>query len=115
MKALKRGKVGHWIVASGRLEGSLYHDDKATALKGLGIKTLEQLTVGGASTVGHVKAFTDEKIQAVALAPGSKLNANKLTAWREEAQACLDEDAPAGEDFRKAANPYKARYGEAKW
>ena len=47
VKTLKRGKVGHWIAASGRLEGSLYRDDKATALKGIGIKTLGQLTVGG--------------------------------------------------------------------
>ena len=115
VKALKRGKVGHWIAASGRLEGSLYRDDKATSQKGIGIKTLEQLTVGGASTVGHVKALNDEKIQAMALAPGSKLNAKKMTAWHEEAQASIEEDAPAGEDFRKAANPYKARYGEAKW
>ena len=55
VKALKRSKVCHWIAASGRLEGSLYRDDKATALKGIGIKTLDQLTVGGASMVGHVK------------------------------------------------------------
>ena len=93
----------------------LYCNYKTTALKGLDIKTLDQLTVGGASTVGHMKALTDENIQAVALSPGSKLNANKLTAWQKEAQACLDEDAPVGEDFRKTANPYKARYGEAKW
>ena len=33
VKSLKRGKVGHWIAASGRLEGSLYHDDKAKKMK----------------------------------------------------------------------------------
>ena len=75
---LKKGKVGTWIVDSGRLERLLYRDYKATSLKGIGIKTLEQLTLGGASTVGHVKALTNEKIQSMALAD-AKLKSNKLT------------------------------------
>ena len=33
VKALKKGKVGTWIADSGRLEGSLYHDDKAKKMK----------------------------------------------------------------------------------
>ena len=110
VKALKNDTLGIRILYSGHMEGSLYRNKKTMKLTRLREKTFGRLALQGVSTVAHMKALTDDTIQIMA-SSYSKLKASSLPNWRQEAQTCLDEDAPACEDFSTAVNPYEARFG----
>ena len=96
------------------MEGWLYRNDKTMKVTRLGEKTFCRLVLQGVSTVAHMKALTDNTIQMME-SSDSKLKLEILSNWHQEAQTCLDKDAPACEDFRKAINPYEARFGEDNW
>jgi hypothetical protein len=59
--------------------------------------------------------MTEEDISFVASNQPNPISRGLLQQFRDEAATCLHEDRPTSTDYRKAENPYIARYGEATW
>jgi hypothetical protein len=102
---------GAWVVDAS-VQGSLYLVDFILALANIGGVTVTKLKEGfSIETVGHLKACLPEKISGIVAATKGLL-IKKLGPAHEQAQTCIDGEHPPKIDYRKAENPYAARYGK---
>jgi hypothetical protein len=105
---------GAWVVDPS-VPGSIYSVDSIKELAHIGGVTVTKLKEGfNIKTVGDLKACSPEKIiEIVALTKG--LSMNKLGPAHAQAQTCIDGEHPSKIDYRKADNPYAARFGDDRW
>lgn len=97
---------GVWVIDP-REEGMIYRDDDLTILKGCGEKTKEKLHIYSIKCVGDLEKELPKETR-IAL---DILNVpmNNLIS---QAETCINEGKPNVIDYRREANPYKAKYGD---
>ena len=115
VRALDSGG-SNWVIDS-RQQGAVYEGDSVRAINKIGIRTVEKLKEHGIETVGALKTLGDDMIQAIAQHADRKLRISdiKLKTFRSEAEKCIPGAVPEKIDYRKAENPYLAKYGEDAW
>jgi hypothetical protein len=105
---------GAWVVDLA-VQGSIYAVDSIKELAHIGSILVTKLKEGfNIETVGHLKACLPEKIIYI-VASTKGLSMKKLGPAHAQAQTCIDGEHPPKIDYRKADNPYGARYGNEKW
>ena len=112
VKSLKN--AGGWVRKNGH-HGDIYQSDQVTKLKGLGDQSTKKLAVLDIKTVAGISAMSEDDILFLSTNGKNPINRELLQQFRDQAQTCHKEDRPAATDYRKAANPYLAKFGEANW
>jgi hypothetical protein len=105
---------GDWVCKNGD-DGVIYQSDRVNKLKGLGDQSTKKLAVRDIKTVAGIRAMSEEDIAFLTSHGKNPISRELLLQFRAEAQTCFNEDRPASTDYRKAANPYIARFGEDNW
>ncbi|CAB9505297.1 unknown protein [Seminavis robusta] len=112
VKGLKSGKSSGWVT-DGREDGVIYQGDDVTAFNGVAGATQGKLNNHGIYTVRDVLELPRNSAQEKALLKEPGINRNLLTKWQVSVQlSAKPGDPPDGNDYRKAENPYQARYGQ---
>jgi hypothetical protein len=102
-------------VVDASVQGSIYSVDPILALDHIGGVTVTKLKEGfNIATVGHLKACLPEKILEIVAATKGLL-IKKLGPVHAQAQTCVEGEHPPKINYRKADNPYLARYGKDVW
>jgi len=112
VKNLVGDKNSPWVV-NNRPKDEVWKNDPVSKLPGAGEKKGQVLVAAGISTVQQMKAVATEDLPRLKEStPG--ISVACLRKWRD----CPAHDGTCPhqiEDYRKAENPYLARYGEAQW
>ena len=94
-----------WILNTRPSNDTLYKDDDLTMIKGVGEETSKLLKRHKIKCVGDLKQITKKQLKDI--------DCPKLTDFVAVAKKCKNEKCPyAIIDYRKQANPYKAKFGE---
>ena len=112
IRKIRQGSVKRgWVVGERSVDDGIFDDDPVTRLKGLGKSTAKHLARMGVKRVKQFARMRQGRINKVTRLRG--VTGTKVEAWLQEARS-----AHPGKyvcdvtDYRKAANPYLARYGD---
>ena len=108
VKMLRHGESSGWVVRD--KSPILYMNDSLLKLKKCGKVACERLKNVGVLTISDLQNISAEQIQKL----GSiKMGAKQVEDLKNQADRADPKNRPDDIDFRKASNPYLARYGNA--
>jgi hypothetical protein len=106
------GNGGKWVVIN-REPNSKYEMDPIYSLDLVGDVTKKKLKKQGLVTIQDIKDLSSEQMEAIAkLEKVDRIGLPQMLGFQEQAKKAILGRAPEKTDYRKAENPWKARYGK---
>ena len=110
-KSLK-GNGGKWVVIN-REPNSKYEMDPVDYLDLVGDVTKKKLKKQGLVTIQDIKDLSSEQMEAIAkLEKADHIGLPQMLGFQKQAKKAILGRPPERMDYRKAENPWKARYGQ---
>jgi predicted flap endonuclease-1-like 5' DNA nuclease len=109
---LHKGSGGQWVVIN-REPNSKYEMDPVSYLVGLGDVTEKKLKKQGLVTIKDIKNLSGNQMEAISkLEKVDRIGLPQMLGFQEQAKKAILGRPPEKTDYRKAENPWKARYGD---
>ena len=109
VKMLKGDTHSHWVI-KGRPEGGIWMNDPVSKLAGASGKKGEKLVTAGIATIRELKPVPEDDLSHLKVNTPS-ISLATLKKWRDQ-PAHIETYPHHVVDYRKAASPYKEKYGE---
>ena len=112
VKDLKSDTHTSWVLDARKADHRKWEMDPVSYLKGIGIKTTQSLKEQEIHTIKDLRDLTEDEMTLLATHTG--ISHHKLTKIKqnEAAQALSGSTTLTKVDYRKAKNPYEAKYGQ---